>query len=177
MHTVTSETIFNNQESKYLNEIGKCSKCFNQILKKLTKDRQDSLMRLQLKKSEGIKRIRGLSGKSKNNFLHSSLHNSISYQLSSRNYDSSISKSPHLKSTKSKKKIVSRSKAVSPAQPGVVTSKIALENYHSIECKGHSTSKNSPTNTQPKQPRQNVAKNGGTRNKQFLVETCPTTSL
>lgn len=41
--------MFNDKEMKYLNEIGKCDECFNQVVKKFTKDKHNSLFWLNQK--------------------------------------------------------------------------------------------------------------------------------
>jgi hypothetical protein len=65
------DTIFSTEESKYLDEIGKCKDCFNHVLNKLSEKRQKSLMKLNNKRELSMKRIRSISNKMGRDIFHS----------------------------------------------------------------------------------------------------------
>lgn len=119
-------------------------------------------------KEECLKRVRGLS----NNVRLGNKFNWTSFKLSSRNYQSSVSSmsastSSKLKCMKSKK-VVWKSKMISPASNKVQSNKESFNKCHYTDDKQvtkNLTTKNSPLNHQPKQPRQNFQKNAGTRNR------------
>lgn len=63
---------------------------------------------------------------------------------------------------------------VSPASKKIQSNKESFDKCNSIDAKQvtkNLTTKNSPLNHQPKQPRQNLQKNSNTRNKQYMIET------
>lgn len=131
-------------------------------------------------KQECFKRVRGLS----NNVRLGKKFNSTSFKLSSRNHPSSNSSMSASTSSKLQcmkyKKIVWKSKMVSPASKKIQSNKESFDKCNSIDAKQvtkNLTTKNSPLNHQPKQPRQNLQKNSNTRNKQYMIETWPTASL
>lgn len=94
--------MFNTEETKYLDEIGKCKECFDHVLKHLSKERQNSLMKLNRQQEEGLQRIRSISHK----------FHTTSFMAPSRNKSTISSKSPKLKHTNSKK-VICNSKMVS----------------------------------------------------------------
>ena len=98
--TLTGDSIFSNEETKYLEEVGRCKNWFKEVLKKCTKNRQSSLMKLNEQKAQSLKRIRSISSqmRMKNKFQTASFKMS-----SSRNQPSLLgSKSPKMRGPKNK---------------------------------------------------------------------------
>lgn len=104
-NTLNGESIFSNEETKCLDEIGKCKECFHKVLNKLTKQKQNSISRLNQEKAESLNRIRSIS----NQMCFNNKFHGASFKISSRNESSLMSsKSPKLKHRKSKKVVTAQ---------------------------------------------------------------------
>ncbi|CAI2363785.1 unnamed protein product [Moneuplotes crassus] len=128
--TLQMESTLTTKESQCLSEIGKCKGCFQEVLKKFTKQRQSSLMKLEKQKDESLKRIRDMSRDLNiNNKLQK-----VSFKISSRNKTSLLSsKSPKLRKKSSKKQIIATSKMVSRDVKKRKDSSKLGNNYHSVD--------------------------------------------
>ena len=126
-NTLTGDSIFSTKETKYLDEVGKWKEWFDQVLKKITKQRQSSLMKINKEKDERIKRIRSISNQVNfNNKLQTS-----SFKFSSRNKTSLLS-SKDGKKKNQKLIVVSHKMVTHRTQKSKGKNKLG-EKYHSVD--------------------------------------------
>ena len=104
-NTMMGESIFSSEETKCLDDIGRCKQCFHKVLCKLTKQKQTSISRLNQERQESLKRIRSIS----NQMCFNNKFHTASFKISSRNESSLISpRSPNLKYKKSRKVVTTQ---------------------------------------------------------------------